>query len=216
MRSKKTPKTIVCIGDSQTTQGGTNGKYTDHLQQLLPNHFVINKGISGDTLEAGRKRFKKDILKLHPDIVVIQLGANDYWKMERPVDELQYDLESMVKQCTNKNIKVVIASCFEKDKDTITLLQKNKETNTELQKAKYALAIGKMETEIVKKYNCFYIPNIQVDIKPNTKTEFWTDANHANNLGNGLVAQRILAELKKALRQLSSSSFVFFVSLILK
>ena len=200
--SKKPTKTIVCLGDSQATQGGMNGKYSDYLQRLLPNHIVINKGVSGDTLESGRKRFKKDVLKLHPDIVVIQLGANDYWKMERSIDELHYDLEEMVKQSTDKNIKVVIASCFEKDKDEDTLQQKGKETDIEKQRAKYALAIAEMEVEIVEKYNCFYIPNIQVDIKPNTKTEFWTDNNHPNNLGNELVAQRIFKELKKAIKQL--------------
>ncbi len=199
--SKKPAKTIVCIGDSQTTQGGMDGKYSHYLQKLLPNHFIINKGISGDTLEDGRKRFERDVLKLQPDIVVIQLGANDYWKMERSIDELQYDLEYMVKQCTDKNIKVVIASCFEKDKDELTLQKNVKGTGNELQRAKYALAIGEMETEIVKKYNCFYVPNIQVDIKPNTRSEFWTDNNHPNNLGNELVAQRIYTELKKALRQ---------------
>ncbi|MBU8902496.1 MAG: hypothetical protein KOO69_07135 [Victivallales bacterium] len=198
----KKPKTIVCIGDSLSTRGGMNGKYTDYLQQLLPNQLIINKGISGDTLAGGRKRFKKDILRLHPDIVIIQLGANDYWEMKRSIDELQDDLEHMVRQCTDKKIKVLIASCFEKNKDTVTLQHKSNETKKELQRAKYALSIGEMETKIVKKYNCFYIPNIQVDINPNTNSEFWTDENHPNNLGNELVAQRILKELTKAIKQL--------------
>ena len=56
---KKKEKTIVCIGDSQATHGGMNGKYTDHLQQLLPNHLIINKGVSGDTLATGRKKIPK-------------------------------------------------------------------------------------------------------------------------------------------------------------
>jgi lysophospholipase L1-like esterase len=173
------------------------GKYTDHLTRLLPKHFIINKGVSGDTLEDGRKRFEKDVLKQHPDIVVIQLGANDYWKMERPVDKLQDDLEYMVKQALGKNIKVVIASCFEKKRDRHTL--KSNAPHREKQRAEYALAIGRMEAEIVKKYNCFYIPNIQADIKPNTNDEFWVDRNHPNSLGNEFVAKRIFEELKKAL-----------------
>ena len=193
--------TIVCIGDSQTTQGGTNGKYSNHLQQLLPNQHVINKGVSGNTLEDGRKRFQKDVLSLNPDIVVIQLGANDYWKMERSIGELHYDLENMVEQCVEKKIKVIIASCFERDKDE-EILHDGKETATELKRAKFALDIGRMEHEIVRQYNCFYIPNIQIDIKPNTNSEFWIDANHPNNLGNELVAKRILKEIKKALKQL--------------
>ena len=201
--SKKKTKTIVCLGDSQATQGGLNGKYSDHLQRLLPKHTVINKGVSGDTLEDGRKRFKKDVLNLHPDIVIIQLGANDYWKMERPIEDLHYDLEEMVRQAVDKNIKVLIASCFEKDKDRETLEQKSKGTGIEQKRAEYALAITEMEAEIVKKYNCFYIPNIQEDIKPNTNTEFWADTNHPNNLGNELVAHRIYQELKKIIKRFS-------------
>ncbi len=213
--SKKSPQTIVFLGDSQTTQGGLGGKYTDHLKRLMPDHFIINKGISGDTLEGGRKRFENDVLKLHPDIVVIQLGANDYWKMERPVDELKNDLETMVKQASDNNIKVLIASCFEKDKDRETLEKRSGKTAIEKQRAKYALAIGEMEAEVVKKYNCFYIPNIQEDIKPNTQNEFWIDSNHPNTLGNEIVAKRILIELKKIIRK-QIKLFPFFISWILQ
>ena len=197
--SKKTTKTIVCIGDSLTECGGLGGRYTDYLKQRLPGHFIINKGIGGDTIAGGRQRFERDVLQFEPYIVVIELGANDYWQMKRSIEELKYDLEHMVKQCSDKNIKVVIASCFEKEKDETFLQQKAKEIGNELQRAKYALAIGKMETEIVKKYNCFYVPNIQVDIKPNTQSKFWKDRNHPSNLGNKFVAKRIFTELKKAL-----------------
>ncbi len=191
----KESKTIVCIGDSLTACGGSNGKYTDHIQQLLPGNIIINKGIGGDTLAGGRKRFEQDVLKLQPDIVVIELDANDYWQMKRSVNELRDDLEYMVKQCSDKNIKVVIASCFGHR------IQKNiKEKGESTKRAEYALEIAKMEIGIVEKYNCFYVPNIQADIKPNTRREFWSDNNHPNKLGNELVAKRILKELKKALR----------------
>jgi len=190
----KESKTIVCIGDSLTACGGSNGKYTDHIQQLLPGNIIINKGIGGDTLAGGRKRFEQDVLELQPDIVVIELGANDYWQMKRSISELKYDLEYMVKQCADKNIKVIIASCFGHKIQINT-----KEKGESKQRAEYALAIREMETEIVKKYNCFYVPNIQADIKPNTRSEFWSDNNHPNKLGNKFVAKRILKELKKAL-----------------
>ena len=57
--SRKKPRTIVCLGDSLTACGGLVGKYPDYLQQQLPGHFIINKGIGGDTLAGGRKRFEK-------------------------------------------------------------------------------------------------------------------------------------------------------------
>ena len=195
--SRKEPRTIVCLGDSLTACGGLTGRYPDHLQQQLPGHFVINKGIGGDTLAGGRKRFEHDVLQHQPDIVVIALGANDYWQMKRPVSELKDDLEYMVKQCADRGIEVVIASCFG---DMVKI--KIKEKGESRQRAEYALAIAKMETGIVKKYDCFYVPNMQVDIKPNTRSEFWGDNNHPNKQGNKFVAERILQELKKALKRL--------------
>ena len=38
---------------------------------------VVNAGVGGDTTEGARKRFQKDVLDHKPDLVVIQLGAND-------------------------------------------------------------------------------------------------------------------------------------------
>ncbi|MCK4982229.1 MAG: hypothetical protein KAS17_04845 [Victivallaceae bacterium] len=102
--SRKKPRTIVCLGDSLTACGGLVGKYPDYLQQQLPGHFIINKGIGGDTLAGGRKRFEKDVLQRQPDIVVIALGANDYWQMKRSISELTDDLEYMVKKCAPARI----------------------------------------------------------------------------------------------------------------
>ena len=62
--SRQKSQTIVCIGDSLTACGLPGGSYTDHLSKWLKKHTVINKGIGGDTLAGGRKRFEKDVLQL--------------------------------------------------------------------------------------------------------------------------------------------------------
>ena len=53
----------------------------------------------------------------------------------------------------------------------------------------------------VKRYDCFYVPNMQIDIKPNWTIPYWDDKNHPNELGNEFVAKRILPELKRALKK---------------
>jgi len=194
--AKKEPKTIICIGDSLTTCGGADGRYTDYLAKWLPRHKIINKGVDGDTLAGGRARFQKDVIDLKPDIVVIELGANDFWRRERPVTELRADLEDMVIRAKAIGAEVVIASCF----GNRTF---NTEQNVEFSQDRFdfADAIAQMETEIAKKHACFYVPNMQVDIKPNGTMPYWEDNNHPNALGNRFVAKRILKELKKALRK---------------
>ncbi|MDD5597099.1 MAG: SGNH/GDSL hydrolase family protein, partial [Victivallaceae bacterium] len=88
---------IVCFGDSLTACGGPGGRYSDWLARMLPDCEIINRGIGGDTLGGGRKRFVKDVMELHPDILVFELGANDYWRRKRSLDELKKDYEYMLK-----------------------------------------------------------------------------------------------------------------------
>ena len=186
--------TIVCIGDSLTQCGGEGGKYTDWLQKWLPSHAIINKGIGGDTLAGGRARFQRDVLAMKPDVVVIELGANDFWQMKRPVKELRQDLEYMVAEAKTAGAQVVIASCFGK-RDYMN------ETKVEYGAERYGFAdrIWLMEEDICIRHKCFYVPNMQIDIKPNGKAPYWGDKNHPNKAGNRYVAKRILSELNKAL-----------------
>jgi len=186
---------IVFIGDSLTTCGGQGGRYTDWLAQWRKKTIIINKGISGDTLAGGRARFEKDVVAERPDIVVIELGANDFWRQSRPIDNLTADLEAMVVRSKDIGAQVVIASCFGGRQ-----YAKEPKVEFEAKKFAYALAIAAMETRIAEKYGCFYVPNMQLDIKPNGKAPYWDDTNHPNKAGNELVARRILVELDKAIK----------------
>jgi len=70
--------TMVCFGDSLTAGYGARegNSYPDFLQKRV-NLKIINSGVSGDTTVDARKRFEEDVLEHNPDIVVIELGAND-------------------------------------------------------------------------------------------------------------------------------------------
>lgn len=192
---KPEPRTIVCIGDSLTVCGGEGGRYTDYLAKWLPNDTIINKGINGDTLAGGRARFDRDVLDLHPDVVIIELGANDFWQRQRTIDHLKGDLEDMVRRARAAHIEVVIASCFGR-RDYAS--EKNVEFNAS--RFDFAAGIARMESQIVRKYRCFYVPNMQIDIKPNGQPMYWADKNHPNSYGNELVGRRILEQLTKALK----------------
>ena len=196
--NRQKPQTIVCIGDSLTTCGLPDGRYTDHLGKWLKKHTVINKGINGDSLAGGRKRFEKDVIENSPDIVVIALGANDFWRKVRPIKDLKNDLEDMVKRAKKIDAEVIIASCFgDREFESEVLVEFGSE------KFNWADAIAKMEMEIVEQYGCYYVPNMQIDIKPNGAALYWADRNHPNKSGNEFVAKRILTPLKKAIRKKS-------------
>ncbi|MBN1556760.1 MAG: hypothetical protein JW951_01290 [Lentisphaerae bacterium] len=187
------PVRVVCIGDSLTACGGRGGRYTDWLAVWLPEAEIVNKGIGGDTLAGGRARFRRDVLDLDPDAVVIELGANDFWQAERPIEALAADLEHMVRAARNAGIEVVLASCFGDAEagDASGEFRMDR-------RRRYALGISRFERDIAARYDCAYVPNMQVDIKPvDDFPECWDDRRHPNRAGNKAVARRILAALRE-------------------
>jgi len=189
------PVRIVCIGDSLTSCGGQGGLYTDWLAAWLPECEIINKGIGGETLGQGRARYQRDVMALNPDVVVIALGANDFWRARQPVDDLASELEYMVGTARHAGIQVVVASCF----GDVAAGDSSPEFVDKL-RHRYGTGIAVFERQICERYNCFYVPNMQVDIKPvKEHPEYWGDDRHPNKAGNEKVARRILVELKKAM-----------------
>jgi lysophospholipase L1-like esterase len=186
---------IVCIGDSLTVCGGEGGRYTDWLQKRLPSHRLINKGIGGDTLAGGRARFDSDVLSFRPDIVIIELGANDFRQNKRPVEQLKQDLDAMIVKAEKAGAQVVIASCFGRSD-----YPKEDKVASGIERYSFADKIGRMEEDVCLKHNCFYVPNMEVDIKPNGTNPYWESNSHPNKKGNEYVAKRIFTELKKAVK----------------
>ena len=187
---------LVCLGDSLTSCGGPGGHYSDWLAGSMPHVKVIDAGIGGDTLAGGRLRYAKDVLKHRPDVVLIALGANDFWGRARPVEEMAADLESMVSEARAKNIQVVGASCFGGRHFW-------DESCVEFDPGRYELAweIAQMEREVCKQHGCLYVPNMQIDVKPNRLAPYWDETDHPNRAGNEQVALRLMPTLKLALAQ---------------
>jgi lysophospholipase L1-like esterase len=194
--TRDTRPVLVCLGDSLTSCGGQDGKYSHHLQRMLPHVRVINAGIGGDTLEGARKRYRKDVLKKHPDVVLVALGANDFWRRRRPVSAMRDDLVTMVSDFQKAGAKVIVAGCFG-ERDLWG------EHSVEFDCTRFGLAwhFAQMEKEVVCEYNCRYLPNMQIDVKPNRLKPYWDMTDHPNSAGNEQIAMRLLPLIKSALRE---------------
>lgn len=77
---------IVAVGSSSTEGIGASGPsktYPAQLDAILEQRFpgtridVVNKGIGGETAAGTLARLDRDVLSLHPDLVIWQLGTND-------------------------------------------------------------------------------------------------------------------------------------------
>jgi acyl-CoA thioesterase-1 len=104
---------IVAVGDSLTAGFGLSEKdaYPARLQQkLLSGGFrykVVNAGISGETSSGTLSRINW-VLKLKPDVVILETGANDGFR-GIPPDLIEKNLDEAVRILKEHKVVVVLA-----------------------------------------------------------------------------------------------------------
>ena len=104
---------ILAFGDSLTAGFMVDVKdsYPARLQRLLDGkgyHYkVINAGVSGDTTAGGVRRIDW-VLQHNPEIVIVELGANDGLR-GLPIDEMRKNLGLIIEACQKKGAKVLLA-----------------------------------------------------------------------------------------------------------
>ncbi len=104
---------ILAFGDSLTTGFGVDPRdsYPARLQRLLDEkgyHYkVINAGVSGDTTAGGAARIGW-VLQHEPEIVILELGANDGLR-GLPISEMRKNLGTIIEACREKGAKVLLA-----------------------------------------------------------------------------------------------------------
>jgi len=106
------PPRIVAFGDSLTAGLGIpqDQAYPAVLQRQLDRegyrYRVINAGVSGDTTAGGLRRLNW-VLKNHPSIVIIELGANDGLR-GHPLNETFHNLENIIQGFQAAGVTVVL------------------------------------------------------------------------------------------------------------
>ncbi len=104
---------IVAFGDSLTAGLGVSveSAYPALLNKKIKKEGiffkVINAGVSGETTAGGLRRVKW-ILKNKPDIVILELGANDGLR-GLSLLEMEKNLGKIIQGLRKENVKVVLA-----------------------------------------------------------------------------------------------------------
>jgi acyl-CoA thioesterase-1 len=104
---------ILAFGDSLTEGSGLppGSGYPELLQKELDEagyeYRVVNAGLGGDTTAGGVARVNEAIA-LHPDLVILELGANDGLR-GLPVDSMKANLEEMILAFKKADADVVLA-----------------------------------------------------------------------------------------------------------
>jgi len=107
------PKKVLVVGDSLSAEYGLAAGtgwvalLGDKLKQAKLEADIVNASVSGETTSGGRTRLPALLKKHQPDIVIIELGANDGLR-GLPVAAAESNLRAMVEQSHGAGAKVLL------------------------------------------------------------------------------------------------------------
>ena len=107
------PKNLLVLGDSLSAEYGLQrgtgwtGLLQQRLQQDKSELRVVNASISGDTTIGGRNRLPALMTQHQPEILVIELGANDALR-GLPLKTSQDNLQAMIDLSAQHKAKVLL------------------------------------------------------------------------------------------------------------
>ena len=103
---------ILAFGNSLTAGFGVpdDQSYPSRLQNILVQngypHKVINAGVSGDTTAGGLRRIKW-LMKHAPEVVILELGANDGLR-GLSIKAMEFNLDKIIGVCEERGAKVLL------------------------------------------------------------------------------------------------------------
>ncbi len=172
----KLENTLVCFGDSLTKgTGSENGETYPYFLQKLTNLTVVNAGVHGDTSQQGLDRID-DIFQFKPFMVLVEFGANDFFK-KIPIETTKQNIEKIIDKIQATGAVAVIL-CTE---------------DNQLPELHKALV------EIAKDKRAPLIPGILNEIWPDRA--LFADQLHPNSQGYKLVAEKVYEGIKPLLKK---------------
>ncbi len=101
--------TLLVLGDSLSAGYGIEYEksWVRLLETKLNGWHIVNASVSGETSKGGLARLPKLLEQHQPDIVIIELGANDGLRAY-PTENLQKNLYQMIQQSREAGARVLI------------------------------------------------------------------------------------------------------------
>jgi acyl-CoA thioesterase-1 len=107
------PKTVLVLGDSLSAahnipvDSGWVHLLDARLHQMVPKWTAINASISGETSLSGRNRLPALLAKYRPQVLVLELGANDGLR-GLPLPALRANLDAMIVAAQQAKVRVLL------------------------------------------------------------------------------------------------------------
>lgn len=108
-----TPPTVLVMGDSLSAGYGLSAEQgwvallARRIESDKTGWRVVNASISGETTAGGSARIVREVLRVRPAVVVIELGANDGLR-GLPLREMRHNLARMIGASQHVGAKVLL------------------------------------------------------------------------------------------------------------
>lgn len=112
-QAKAAGKTLLVYGDSLSAAYGIDlekgwvALLTNKLRETHPQWQVVNLSISGETTSGGLSRLPEALEKHTPDLVLLELGANDGLRGTQ-LKSIRGNLTAMLTMITEKKIPILL------------------------------------------------------------------------------------------------------------
>lgn len=112
-RTQAAPGTVLVMGDSLSAAYGMAASkgwvslVDARLRASAPGWKVVNASVSGETTAGGLSRLPRQLERVKPDVVVIQLGANDGLR-GLPLERMRDNLDRMIRLSKASGAKVLL------------------------------------------------------------------------------------------------------------
>jgi acyl-CoA thioesterase-1 len=188
MSMTATAKSIVVLGDSISAGYGieVSQGWVALLQKKLnekgASHIVHNESISGDTTAGGLARIDRALTLHKPDIVIIELGANDGLR-GLPPKLIKSNLAEIARRAQKAGAKVLL------------LAMKIPPSYGK----RYTDLFDSIYPQLAKELGVPYVPFIMEDVALN-KDMMQADRVHPNHKGQPFIADRVWPQLLPLLK----------------
>ena len=185
----KGEKRVVFMGNSITES------WSEFSPGFFNDNKYINRGISGQTTPQMLLRFKSDVIKLKPALVLILAGTNDIAGNTGPMTQqlIEDNIYSMVELARANKIRVILCS---------VLPAADYPWKTGLNPAQKIAGLNQSLKKYAEQNRIYYLDyySAMVDDKGGLKQEFTYDGVHPNEKGYEVMEKLAKEAIRKVLK----------------
>lgn len=181
---------VVFMGNS-ITEGWINAR-----PSFFETNPYIDRGISGQTTSQMLLRFRRDVIDLHPKVVVFLAGINDIAENTGPIalKDVYGNIISMVELAQSNNIQPVICS---------VLPSNNFPWRPSIKPADKVIELNKMLLAYADKNNIVYVDyyKAMVNDQKGLSPDLAEDGVHPTSKGYAIMEPLVVKGIQKALKK---------------